>query len=809
MKHAIVVTNGPMITNEQDFITDMTPYMYEISESYKHWADVLEASIDAIRKGSVDVPPEVPDNEVGSYGYVRDTNAVATTGRPFIHKDLYHTCYPVIPGIDKKPDSGSDKKAKDGLIQMYDAHINMLWKTANHDIFLKMFSSMAEKGYIHSSYMLNLARLFRMFIEYNATFHGAISTIEFKTVLNKNQKKPILVLEVSSLADIPHKDQNTWTEWDNALRGTPISLSYKQMIPGMGSYKCTTDPLIANTDTNWIFQLSTNEMTGNNALVLLSCKEINTGNTYGLTIINKSFTLNTASNIKMQVVKDSEFRFTAAIDRAILHGISIQIRGASIKTIITNDPEWVSKLEEFGIVVENIDISGSGRAVYNFMIKSQTRDIVISLEAFETSQLDTFLPKLKSNTVALNHYTITIPGMRAVSVTSDIPDNKHVPVLDVPIILNLPVTTGIYDAKRIKAYALPILSYNNPSITDGVDATALDIGSIIPSTEAGYSSLMISVNRIPRKVINNEKVLLLRIVFETGSLYSTRLNEERGAEMFVNSELACQIEIDMNTGRVGSYYSGYTYGSTGTTTWHPSPMACIAANNLNIMYVPYAKWTILSVMDRSGSLTLKSDYKLEDIQTGIPDDSNYKSCELPEPIDENKYFGVVKIPYIIYNTWGLQVPTPTLIDFDRITVKSNTRQLFNINCHTCAYSDNTGTAIYIHPKLVYDISGYVLLPILFSNIDSVVITMCSGNKAPMDYTINVDLGELPEIVDPVEPEDPGQEPSEGDKNENGGETPDNPTTPDISDGTDETESTGTDDKTGENPSEENKDNPTE
>ena len=340
---------------------------------------------------------------------------------------------------------------------------------------------------------------------------------------------------------------------------------------------------------------------------------------------------------------------------------------------------------------------------------------------------------------------------------------------------------------------------------------------IIPRTESGYLSLMVSLNKISRKLIHNDRVLLLRIVFEMGSL-GTAITNEQGTTLLTNCELACQFEIDMNNGKVSTYYSGYTYGVTGTKTWHPLSLACLVGNNLNVMGVPYAKWTILSTMDRTGLLNLKSDWKLEDVPLGIPAEFTYSSCNIPEdPIDENNYFGVVRMPYVVTNMFsGMQVPSPTLIEFDKIVVKSKVRQLFNINCDTCAYNTTDGTAIYIHPKLVYDPAGYVMLPIFFSNVDEVHIDLTYMRRSlVMDYTIDVDLGDLPKVdpePDDTSPETPdigdGEDNGDKDNNENIGNDGDKEetTTPPLTGETDDNKSESGNDNKDESEAPENTNN---
>lgn len=772
MKRPIDFATGPMISTEQDFIFPLNPIVYEIDEAFTKWRKSLNDFSTEMMQYVGD--HECVNNNTQSTEFVQQT---VFDSQYKIHESYNHKCYPINTGISGSNGSGitdmdADKdrlNAAKMIIGSCTSGENTLVKFANRFLFERLLCKMAEMQYVDWKYISNLAVLLTDIVEYNDRFKGVIVSVALKTKHNPNTNKSFPVFEISSFTDIAKNDRNTFDLWCNLLNGTRIDLVQKVMTTGIGNMHDCYNGVLDKEETNWCFQFNQDSITGNTTLVLSSCKEISSGKTYGLTILNKSFVLNTASNVKMQVPKGTDFIFTATIAGSILSGISVSDANYCVNTIDIGSPDFKEQLSKYGIAITSSGVVSNGARCtmgYTFTIADRNTDLRLCLESYELAHIQEFLPIGHSDAVSPSKYTNGISTGRRTGLTGTDNCNKYTHVMSAHMILRFPISVSPF-SMNVKAYALPMGEFSNPDI-DLRSAKEINIASCVPAAGCNNLDLIFNINNIDINCLNGIGRLLMRIVFNAGSLKNTVVTED-GANVVVNYQFASQFEIDMNTGAVLSCYSGYTYGLSGTTTWHPPIPQAICASALGVLEFEYGKFTLLNPLSHLGTLSLKETVDIKDVPLGIPESVNYNSVMLNNPIDDMHYFAIIKIPYPkpTVNP-GISTPVMEFATFASIKVTSEVRQLFSLGCESCGYDEVNHIAIYNRPRLVYCEDGYVLLPVLFDNIDEIHIEVedIPGNPK-VEYVISVNLGELPT------PEEPDTENPDGSENETPGSGEDN------------------------------------
>lgn len=774
MKELFVFQSGPMITPEQDIGTQISPFHYQITESYNNLKSTIETEMHILQDNCSDkqLLPLMPHDVSMPVDYSCAYDNANTDGfqvyhqlreHSKVHEDLYHKCYPLEgmgssgsngSWVTPMPDINNIENYRKGLLLAYVGYIEHIWKASTGAMLDRMFTVMVGKKYVEPKHARVLTVLFTDILEFNELNGGCIVSIEYKTCRDANTNKSFDALSISAVQELPNINFDVWSKWLNIVKDCGIKLTFKPVIPGNVLVHGTVDNV---GETNWKFNISSDVVNGRYALVMTSCKQIESNLTYGLTIYNNAFTLDTASNIKMNVAKGTTFRFNAIISDAILYSITVTPVGKPSDTIILAD-RYAEYLAKYGIVIESItQVTGTNdmnKKCYSIAIASQSSDIAISLTDISLVYSEEFLPMNGSTNAAVRKRTrpgasIILHGYAGFNCAPSSHD-----VLSLSMSVKFLSIISFLNAGHVEAYAVPMCHYNDTQITEGVNGTKLDISSIVPTSNNGYMDANITLDNIPLAVIKNQNNrLLLRFVFKPGSMIKVAI-EKFGVKNVSNHQFACQFEIDTTNGKVMSYYTGYTFGISGTCVWHPPIPMFLIGSALSITGFPYGKYISLNPIDRVGTLTLKEDVSLADVPLGIPADVIYKSVELTNPIDENKYFAYVRLPYTRgCSSLNVSTPIPTFVTYHRIIVKSKTRQLFNIvsgndKCN-CAYDETEGTAIYLDAKLAYYQDGYVLLPVFFSNVDCLEIeVMDIKGMNPVTFIIEVNLGSLPKEPTP-------------------------------------------------------------
>lgn len=744
IKPLVKIMNGPFISDEQNFLKNISPYIRRARTVY---SDSVHLTMNVIGCKECGEDVATTSTEVGSVATTVNSSIPATQSF-WPHETEGHKCYPIggaskpsLPPSDKEDDSY--KRLLENVSTYQAGTINLLRTTGNKLIFMKLFSTMADEKYVEYENVLGLANLFVFIADYTATFAGSVCMIEMVYTTNLNNKKPIAVVKISSYVDIKKQSPKVWRAWEDCLRGTNISLAMSLMGPNEQAPLQSMDDITVN----WCFVISRDVVSNTDTFVLSDCRPIVAKNTYGLTILNKDFTLNVASNLEMRVPNGATFRFVASIDSAVLDTISIKVMEPTGWKSYTVTPRDISTLKECGIVIENTDFSIE-KTTYVISV-TRTRDIQISLNSMMLTFDPLFIPSwdAKSGNVTVID-VMEAPtfntGLRTTCINRD-------RTLTMSFDLNFGFIQ--VEGTNVSAYVVPMSKYAD-KIDE--DSCQVNIKEYLPMrTNAGVRILM-NVSNIPLSAIDNG-TFLLRVVFGNGSLSAIAESTDARTVKVGNYETAFQFEIKFNNDKesvncahdisVVSTFGGYTFGTNGTVAWNPPMPMPLYTQGIGVISSEYYQMATINPLNRKGSLTLKPNIKLENVPLGIPAGAGAQILNIPaNPIDENYYFTFIKVPYTAKkSSVHVSVPEIAMKGVHSITVKSGVRQLFDLKSESCYYDELNGVATYYHPTLTCD-DKYVLLPVFFSNKDTLIITIedsyCSGK---IEFIVDVDLGELPDV----------------------------------------------------------------
>lgn len=775
----VQVMNGPFITDDQNFLKSILPYLKRAKNNYNESMHLVMnvVTISDENCDSCEKEPNVPSASQSVSALAASVDASLTSHWPHVTEG--HKCYPIgstikpsIPPYDKE-DSDIDK-FKSGVSLFQARTINDLREDGNRLIFLKLFSTMANEGYVEYCNVMPLTALFVDIANYASAFAGSISMVEMVYTTNLNTKKPISIIKVCSYYDIKKRNPDIWKRWYSALLPTNISLEMSVLAPN----EQIPLQLMDDVSVNWCFSINHDSVSGVDTFVLTDCRPIVTKNTYGLTILNKDFTLNVVSNLEMRVPIGTTFRFVASIDSAVIDSFAIKVKEPTGWKSYVTSPRDVRTLDSLGIVIEDTKFS-INKTEYIISI-TRDRDIQISLNPMVLTYDPMFIPAWDETTV---NFTIVDeevpcfatprPALRAYAA-----NRKHT----FTAAFSLDFGFLHLEGTNVRAYAVPITKYADRVDEDSIE---VNISQYVPVRMNTGERILMTVNNIPVDVIS-DRTFLLRVVFGNGSLSTITETKDARSVKVGNYETAFQFEVkfanDVSLANcehkvlVVSSYGGYTFGTTGTIAWNPPIPMPLYTNGISMVSSEYYSLATIDPTNGRGTLTLKPNINLSDVPLGIPAGAGATSLVINgNPIDENYYFAFIKLPYTaVKSSLHISMPALTMKGVHQITVKSTVRQLFDLTSEQCYYDELNGTAVYNHPTLTCD-DKHVILPIFFSNKDNVVIavedTYCSGK---IEFVIDVDLGELP----PVEEDKPneGEPPVNPPKEEGGDETeaPSNP-----------------------------------
>lgn len=775
----VQVMNGPFITDDQNFLKSILPYLKRVRNNYNESTHLVmnavtigDENCDSCKK-EPKIPPVVPQSVSA---LVPSVDTSSTSHWPHVTEG--HKCYPIgstikpsIPPYDKE-DSDIDN-FKSGVSLFQARTINELREDGNRLIFLKLFSTMANEGYVEYRNVMSLTNLFVDIANYASAFAGSISMVEMVYTTNLNTKKPISVIKVCSYFDIKKRNPDIWKEWYNVLSPTNISLEMSVLAPNEQIPLQSMD----DVSVNWCFSVNRDSVSGVDTFVLTDCRPIVTKNTYGLTILNKDFTLNVVSNLEMRVPIGTTFRFVASIDSAVIDSFAIKVKEPTGWKSYVASPRDVGTLDNLGIVIEDTKFSIK-RTEYIISI-TRDRDIQISLNPMVLTYDPMFIPswdETAGNFTVVDEYVSS--GTLYTALRAYTANGKHT----FTAAFSLDFGFLHLEGTNVRAYAVPITKYADSIDEDSIE---VNISQYVPVRMNTGERILMTVNNIPVDVIS-DRTFLLRIVFGNGSLSTITETADARSVKVGNYETAFQFEVKFDKDMVPvncehkvlvvSSYGGYTFGTTGTIAWNPPIPMPLYTSGISMVSSEYYSLATIDPTNGRGTLTLKPNINLADVPLGIPAGAGAKSLVINgNPIDENYHFAFIKLPYTaVKSSLHISMPALTMKGVHQITVKSTVRQLFDLTSEQCYYDELNGTAVYNHPTLTCD-DKYVILPIFFSNKDNVVITVedtyCSGK---IEFVIDVDLGELP----PVDEDKPneGEPPVDPPKEEGGDETetPSNP-----------------------------------
>lgn len=412
------------------------------------------------------------------------------------------------------------------------------------------------------------------------------------------------------------------------------------------------------------------------------------------------------------------------------------------------------------------------------------------------NQVTITINKIKSNMqIHLADAPVASPliAQRVFSVDTE-ETNKPSIILSVPTINNVTDIEGILQFRfsgavdenfieRANVELIPVYLYDKLENEDGKFIPTKNEISFI---NVGFNDSKICQVHFSGESVNIGNTFLVRVTFPeksiVGSAFVAGTNNPTPIKYF-NPKFIMQFEIRKDTSEIVSISESL---KMPLNTWSPMIPNPVLTTRFKLSNADIYPWYTLNEEDGVFTLTKNEDYAGE-IPNLVPESSiyqpiiTYKTINNDDPVEvpENAKFAVFSVPVGLllpyYYSNGDQIDIVSMTVISDVPVKFN-----NMVCYDSAYfrrsSDGREGIFYNTLKRPY-LNGYIDVPVLFTDKDTVEINVCmthvstitspSNGLCDMTCTVTIDLPES--VIDPDEGS--GEEPSENPDTGDGSDTP--------------------------------------
>lgn len=745
MRHLLEVRRGNNIPIENDISTlipDVKTYYEQTISSWKKMLQLEQSSMcvcDPYFAGSSMCQNNRPNNKVpvnnmpypSSFGTFADTFGGYANQ---IHADLNHKCYPYDTAYNydsgNKPTIDSTIPQNDGSMEWFKNMSESLFNNCTNVIINSLIRALFVKGYERHQNMDALYKVFKVILSAMEKHPNLIQGIYSVDSLNARCWNTSIVIQIADVTSL------IASVLRNALGELNVPLSLK-----VGSKSEVAKLLSSGGIVNWAFGTVVENET---PVFVFSKYRMQESNQYKVCVTtSNNLRINIPSGVTM--VMDAGSKLT--LDVYPQNGyIPSSITIGEMKYMLST--YGLYQLSEKGITIMENELSSSvctnsPTKYYTIVIDSISEHMNIHIDEMIVSYLsDAFAIRIDP-----------VPKLEPVYVNclNDIVTGK--------ILFQFAGNTQLFRNDRVKTYAVPMLSYNDPELSvenscfSEIKQASLGFG------EDTYYELSFSA---PWSVVYDGS-LLIRVVFDEGAISSSRLNDSRIIMGALNEKFAVQFELDINSNLVRSTYCNRLVPTTSWVPTIPSEVIMHALSLSNADVYPYFTISPNDAVERGYLLTKTHSFD-GNIPMGIPESSIYSivqryygsgyDCKQCVSVDTSLvdttsfYFATIAVPigFVLPNRHKYQLGDT--VNIPRLIVHSSVLGAFNIDCRTMGYYNpypitdgKSGCLVdgvmYIDATRPY-LNGYVDIPVAFSGEDTIVIDLPDFD---LTFTISVQLPE--------------------------------------------------------------------
>lgn len=495
-----------------------------------------------------------------------------------------------------------------------------------------------------------------------------------------------------------------------------------------------------NTILNWSFGISSTSATTLD-LIFAGCRTDEADQHKVTVVTTHNIGASVPVNVAMLVDNDASLEFVATMPtQYMLGGLVIDIPGEAPQTVpVTLDTVDLLR-GKYGISLQQLEGSqfvncGCGRS-YQFKLTNVKTDMRISL--FESLVVDdmNYLSLVEDKSFVMFKNTDGV----------NVEPNTIVPAL---VRCQFARRVAIADIHKIAVYAIPVDMYSVPEVSSMYRVPRSV--NMIPMGFGEEPAYQISTT-VNSNLFNKTGTVLLRIVVGEGALL---INTDGGQVR--NTKYCMQFECKLGESRPLTTWIG-TLDPDDFTPVTPSTMSFAKLSTEQQQY-----FMLLNEDANEYSLVVNGAAK---VPSGLTNMAQYNAREILGLADGEKYyFAQVLLPVAsLYDNSSLDIG-----DFFKaidVSVTSHVNGVFYMmyeNCETRKLLSNDPDVREKYCVRYYNlqrpwVDGYIEIPLVFAEKDSIEITVPAINKTFIIY-VYLDIQEDdPDEDDPVtDPENPGGE----------------------------------------------------
>lgn len=701
---------GVLIADENDITKKPREWAHQLRESYSTLRNQVNAAV-------------FPNENFTAEGLTPSTGT-----SQHIHVEGNHKCYPA--GTKLTYIDGTvievPRPVKGNINEFERSMVVNIGKMYNMHLLINLVKELVNRDFEHADNIMTIASLLYDLAVYSANTQKIVT---IKSVLSEN-------VNIRSVSWISIMSECGFDSGDAAV----LSETYKTLHLDFDEVPAEDDRI------KWSFTISTNQACVP-IVVFTSCEVPNEGQCK-VAVYTKDFSLDIASNVQHLISKGSSFTFTAVIDEAVLGCICINGKKFSNNLFA---PDISIRT---GASISELACNDKNKHAYNIGIANVNKDITIELYPAMLSKAESFLRFMNVSVDRLIKQYCRTPG-----------EYYRTPgIITWDLSLVAFVDFEITEYTKIRIAHIPLKDYGK-DIIDSRNVVNYKTDDRITCFRTGNDNgkyqLRIDVPNI-HHFANDGNTMMIRVIFSAGAASVDMPTQH--AHQLRNSLFAVQFEIDMESKKIIQTYAQYlTCG-----LWNPRVPQELLQRTVGIIS-PYCRMEAFDAATGIYNIVFNEGFNPADIVLGIPADTNYHMCKMEVPIEyEDKYFAILKIPtHSIGNSCPIMGELTTPISeraiYDAVTVKSNTRQLFNLDCANLGINEDTNTAVYANPKLIVK-DNFALIPVIFSKEDNIELTIIEDEKLttfrfvvcidyPTDEDNTPDDGTTDDLEEPTSPSD--------------------------------------------------------
>ena len=786
MRHLLEVRRGNNMPVEHD-ISTLIPNMKDYYEqTISSWEEMsqLEQSSTCPCEPLVGVTHRQRPKPPVSYPISQEifgANEHSVSYPGSIHVDLNHKCYPYGGGV--AGDRIGSSSASSFGPNWFESMSRNLYNDCTNNILGSLVKALVIKHYEKTKNEKSLFDVFKIVVECMNQFPNLIQGIFSVDSVKRIGWTTTIFVQVSDVTSFAtHELKGAFS---NLRAPFSIRIGSKkdmdQILMTMDSFSIAERPVV-----NWSFRTN---VIDDVPIFTFQKYRMQESNQYKVCVSTSNHLMtNIPEDVNLLVNAGSKLSFNVYVRGVRFIPVSISVGGTQY---LLSTYGLCKLLNEKGISVQEIELSTTNRDGAKKGVNITVQHVSEDLEIQINEAMMDYLPDVFSILVPSAEGTLTSgPKLEPVYV------NLAEDTVSGKLLFQFKGTTQLHRGDKVKVYAVPMGSYDELELSEENLCTASITQASFGFGEDTYYELTFSA---PMNVTYDDE-LLLRVVFDEGTIFGNRLYNTTSVMEVLNESFAVQFDLDISANVVCSVYSNQLVPAS---SWTPIIPGAVLNNQVTLSKADaYPYFELISNNNRSCLLTQNALFE-GNIPTGIPENSIYSVIQRYYPVvctcksvlsvqptsddsnaesgtetEESFYFATIALPIglVLPNRRNYQLGDMVIIP--KLLVQSSIFAAFNIDCRTVGltkvpakYPEESDEyfVTYLDASRPY-LNGYIDIPVVFSNKDTIVISIPDFG---VDFVVNVDIPEQEggnegesgnEGVENPDSGDEGDTPVDGDEN---------------------------------------------